>query len=73
DRVCISIDVVLCCISLFWKLLHTDPREACLPASAVQVLVFLLTFSTHERSDSSKRLKLVKKIEEKYRKDKCVR
>ncbi|GJT64824.1 G-box-binding factor 1-like protein isoform X1 [Tanacetum coccineum] len=36
DRVCISIDVVLCCISLFWKLLHTDPREACLPASAVQ-------------------------------------
>ncbi|GJV08251.1 hypothetical protein Tco_1345907, partial [Tanacetum coccineum] len=35
-----------------------DPREACLPASAVQVLVFLLTFSTHERSDSSKRLKL---------------
>ncbi|GJW93766.1 hypothetical protein Tco_0173438 [Tanacetum coccineum] len=50
-----------------------DPREACLAASVVQVLVFLLTFSTHERSDSSKRLKLVKKIEEKYPKDKCVR
>ncbi|GJZ42998.1 hypothetical protein Tco_0590253 [Tanacetum coccineum] len=43
DRVCISIDVVLCYISLFWKLLHTDPREACLAASAVQVTAWKLS------------------------------
>ncbi|GJR65645.1 ulp1 protease family, C-terminal catalytic domain-containing protein [Tanacetum coccineum] len=43
-----------------------DPREACLAASAVQVLVFLLTFSTHEQSDSSKRLKLDEKRKAEY-------